>query len=98
MFPAALGKYPGDAFWATMVFFGLAALFPKTRTIQTAVYALTFSFLIETSQLYQAPWINSIRATTIGHLVLGSGFDPMDFVAYTIGVLVGAFIDRLLRR
>jgi hypothetical protein len=96
MLPAILGKYPGDALWATMVFFGLAVLMPKTSAIRLAVYALTFAYLIEFSQLYQAPWINSIRATTPGHLVLGNGFIWIDFVAYTIGVILGVLADKCM--
>jgi hypothetical protein len=41
---------------------------------------------VEVSQLWHAPALDAIRATDIGHLVLGSGFDLRDLLAYLLGV------------
>ena len=94
--PAVLGKYPGDALWATMVLFGFAFVRPEMAPLKLACLAFSVSCLVELSQLYQAPWINSIRAYKIGHLVLGSGFDWPDIPAYAVGVLAGYALDRIL--
>jgi hypothetical protein len=91
--PASLGKYPGDAFWAMMVLFGLAFLRPADRPRNLAVLALSLSWLVEFSQLYQAGWIHSIRATRIGHLALGARFDAADLPALAAGVLAGLGLD-----
>ncbi len=40
LLPAFLGKYPGDALWALMVFCGLAVLFPAARGRRLAAGAL----------------------------------------------------------
>ncbi len=48
------------------------------------------------SQLYHAEWIDSIRATTLGGLVLGYGFLWSDLVAYTIGVGIGFLFELIL--
>ncbi len=93
VFPITLGKYPGDALWALMVFFGLAFLRPELRPLHLALLALTVSWVVELSQLYQAPWINSIRATRPGHLVLGSQFHWPDLLAYATGALAGLALD-----
>src|SRR5262245_60101673 len=71
IFPAFLDKYPGDALWALMVFLLAAILFPRRSTAWIASTAIAFSVAIEFSQLCRAPWIDAIRATTLGHLVLG---------------------------
>lgn len=96
LFPAIFGKYPGDALWALMVFVGLAFVKPRASTAHLSVLAFAISCAIEFSQLYRAPWLNEIRGTTIGHLVLGSTFSWPDIAAYAVGVLVGALIDALL--
>ena len=96
LFPAIFGKYPGDALWALMVFVGLAFVKPTASTAQLSVLAFAISCGIEFSQLYQAPWLNEIRGTTIGHLVLGSTFSWPDTGAYAVGVLVGSLIDALI--
>lgn len=96
MFPAFLGKYPGDSLWALMVFIGWAFIKPRASTTLLAVLAISTSYSVEFSQLYQAVWINAIRSTTLGHLALGSTFMWLDIVAYTIGILIGTFLDVLL--
>ena len=97
LFPAALGQYPGDALWSLMVYWGIAWLIPSAPVKKVAVPALLVSYADEVSQLYQAPWLNAIRMTTVGHLVLGSVFSWLDMLAYTIGVAAGATIEYLLR-
>ncbi len=98
LLPAALGKYPGDALWAAMIFLLLALLSPRARSSHLALLAFIVCCLVEFSQLYQADWLNSIRSTTLGHLVLGAGFSWADIVAYTVGVAVVALVDTLLLR
>ncbi|MEZ0255649.1 MAG: DUF2809 domain-containing protein [Chthoniobacter sp.] len=98
LLPAVLGKYPGDALWALMVFIGLAFIWPRATTVHLSLWAFAIACVDEFSQLYQAPWINAIRHTTIGHLVLGSVFSWVDIGAYAIGVLLGALFDVLFAR
>lgn len=97
-FPVFLNKYPEDALWALMIFLGFGFLLPSYKTRYCALYALLFSFSIEFSQLYQADWLNTIRKTTLGHLVLGSGFDVIDFIAYSIGILLGVLLEYIFLR
>jgi hypothetical protein len=94
LLPVALGKYPGDALWAMMIFFGLATLLPARKTLHLATAALAVCYAVEVSQLYHAPFIDGIRATTLGHLVLGSTFNWPDLVAYAVGVAIAALVDR----
>jgi len=91
-----LGDAAGDALWATMVFFILSFITPTMPLWKRILAAITFSFAIEFSQLYHAPWIDRIRKTTPGAIVLGSSFSPSDLVCYVIGVAVGAFAEKKL--
>ena len=95
LFPSFMVKYPGDALWALMVFLGWALIKPYELPARLAGFALATSYIVELSQLYQSPWINSIRATTIGHLVLGSTFSMYDMYAYTVGIAFGYGVDAL---
>ncbi|KLA32003.1 MULTISPECIES: DUF2809 domain-containing protein [Bacillus cereus group] len=96
--PHLLNAYLGDALWALMIFTGFGFLFPKIDTKKVAFISLLFCYGIELSQLYHAEWIDSIRATTLGGLVLGYGFLWSDLVAYTIGVGIGMFCEFMLRK
>ena len=98
LFPAALGKYPGDALWAQMVYWLLALWVPGAAAIKLALGSLLVSYADELSQLYQAPWIQQIRATTVGHLVLGSHFSWLDVASYTVGIGILAPMDAWLHR
>jgi uncharacterized protein DUF2809 len=98
IFPALLGKYPGDALWAVMVFCLWGFFVPAWSTGKLAVSALLTSYADEFSQIYQASWINQIRATTVGHLVLGSAFSWFDMLAYTVGVAAAALCNEYARR
>ena len=96
--PDLLNDYLGDALWALMIFTGFGFLFPKIETKKLAFISLIFCYGIEISQLYHETWIDSIRATTLGGLVLGYGFLWSDLVAYTIGVGVGMLGEFMLRK
>ncbi|MEF7633047.1 DUF2809 domain-containing protein [Bacillus thuringiensis] len=96
--PHLLNDYLGDALWALMIFTGFGFLFPKTETKKLAFISLMFCYGIEASQLYHAEWIDSMRATTLGGLVLGYGFLWSDLVAYTIGVGVGVLCEVIFRK
>ncbi|PEA78157.1 DUF2809 domain-containing protein [Bacillus wiedmannii] len=96
--PHLLNAYLVDALWALMIFTGFGFLFPKIDTKKVAFISLLFCYGIEVSQLYHAEWIDSIRATTLGGLVLGYGFLWSDIVAYTIGVGIGMFCEFMLRK
>lgn len=93
MLPAVMGKYSGDILWALMVYLIIGFLIPKLHITYTALAALTFSVLIEISQLYHAPWIDAIRATRFGGLVLGYGFLWSDILCYSIGIILGIALE-----
>jgi len=92
--PRWVHLYIGDILWALMIFFIIAILFKRKSTYWVGAVAIAFSFLIEFSQLYQEPWINSIRHTTLGGLVLGFGFLWTDLVSYAIGISIGVLLEK----
>ena len=94
--PSALAKYGGDALWALMVFLGLGFALPRSSTTHVALIAVGFAWSVEFLQLYHAPWIDGIRATLLGRLVLGSTFNSPDLLAYVIGIGLGAFAEWIL--
>jgi hypothetical protein len=92
-FPPSFSGYLGDTLWALAVYVGCCLLFPSLSTMKIATLAAMTSLLVEFSQLYHAPWIDSTRSTTLGHLVLGSGFDSIDLVCYAAGTGVGVLFE-----
>jgi hypothetical protein len=95
--PNWLGSYAGDILWALMMFLIIGFLFKKLSTLWVGVSALIFSFAIEISQLYHAPWIDAVRDTRIGALVLGFGFLWSDLLCYSAGIAIGIFLEQIIR-
>lgn len=93
--PDFLNTYLGDALWALMIFIGFGFIFRTIKTRFVALLALSFCYLIEFSQLYHANWIDRIRETTLGGLVLGYGFLWSDLFSYFIGIGFGVMMELL---
>ena len=84
----------GDILWALMVYFMMCFLFITHPVKFIMIASLLFCYIIEFSQLYKAPWINELRHTLFGRLVLGEGFLWSDLLCYTVGVGMGVWIDK----
>jgi Protein of unknown function (DUF2809) len=98
MLPRLVAQYAGDVLWATMVFWLLAIAVPGAARLRLAAAALTVAWAVECSQLYRAPWLDALRATSIGALVLGQGFLWSDLLCYAAGVALAVVLDRMLWR
>jgi hypothetical protein len=91
--PAFLAEYAGDTLWALMLFLLVSVVLAGRPLMLRAVITLGLAFLVEISQLYHAPWIDSIRQTTLGGLVLGFGFLWSDLACYSVGIAVGVVAE-----
>lgn len=98
LLPGIINAYLGDALWAAMIFAGFGFLFRNIRTETSAILSLSFCYLIECSQLYHAPWIDAIRSSTLGGLILGWQFVWSDISSYTVGVCAAALLEWAVKR
>jgi hypothetical protein len=88
----------GDALWAAMIAWWVGALAPSMRFVTRSAVAYAVCVCVEMSQLYHAPVLDALRATQIGALVLGSGFDLRDLVAYACGVVLATLLETAVMR
>ncbi|MFT9819167.1 DUF2809 domain-containing protein [Lysinibacillus sp. NPDC056185] len=95
LLPSFIAQNAGDMLWAMMVYFGFRLLLVRKCTLIAIWLSFLFSFGIEFSQLYQEDWINQIRGTTLGALVLGKGFLVEDLVRYTVGIIIATVLDKV---
>jgi hypothetical protein len=96
-----LGKfYPGPGrSWLNNSFGGVpyvilfmalvALIWPRLAPGWVALGVLVATCLLEVLQLWQPAWLQAVRATLPGRLVLGSTFSPSDFWYYLIGAGLG---------
>lgn len=88
-----LVEYSGDTLWALMMYLLVSSTLPSSHVGRRFTVTLMIAFLIEFSQLYHAPWIDAIRQTTVGGLVLAASDFPLSnsravYCAYELGVEV----------
>ena len=83
----------GDALWAAMIAWWTGALAPGWRLATRSATAYAVCVGVEVSQLYHTPALDAARATVLGHLVLGSGFDARDLAAYALGIGGAALLE-----
>lgn len=96
--PTFVASYAGDFLWAAAAFLALGLAVPSVGAARRALFAFLFAAAIEASQLYHAPWLDDLRATIAGRLVLGSGFLWSDIACYAAGVTTSALAESALRR
>jgi len=95
-FPAFVARYAGDTLWAAMVFWILALIWRRAGTLRLAAATTSIAVAVECSQLYHSAWIDAIRLTRVGALVLGSDFLWSDLACYAVGTGLAAGLDALI--
>lgn len=93
--PSVIAAYAGDTLYALMIYLGIGLIFTKYSIKRVAIIALLCSLLIELSQLYHAGWIDAVRHTRLGGLILGFGFLWSDLICYSIGVGLGFIFESV---
>ena len=91
-----ISTYGGDILWTTLFFFLFIIIFPTKKLIVITAYTYAFAVAIEISQLYHNEWIDNIRRTFLGKMILGFGFLWSDLVCYALGALLGLLIATFI--
>jgi hypothetical protein len=95
--PGFIAAYGGDTLWALAAFAAIGLLLPRASTRTIALLAMAVAVAVELSQLYHAPWLDSIRETTLGGLILGFDFLWSDVACYAAGVGLGVCVEIVWR-
>lgn len=92
--PGVLAEHTGDALYTVAVFCALAWWAPAARASRLAAAAFLVSAAVECAQLLTWSWLQELRRSTVGALLLGQGFQWADFLAYGIGAAGAWLADR----
>ena len=89
--------YLGDSLAVVLVYCGVRAVTPLGVRVATAI-ALAIAFAVEVGQ-----WLDYVDRLGLGHvrwarIVLGTGFDPQDLIAYSLGAAAILLVESLRRR
>lgn len=75
-----------EIFWCLFLFFFTAN---KLALFKIPILVFCITCVLEILQLGKVPFLETIRATLIGRLLLGTTFSWLDFLHYMIGCLIG---------
>jgi hypothetical protein len=89
--------YVGD-FLVVIFLYCFFRSFLKTHYVTVALAVLLFSYIIEVTQYFHLIERLGLQHYRLAHLILGSGFEWMDLVAYTLGILVVIGIEAFRKR
>ena len=78
--------YLGDALAVALVYCALRATLDM-RPVPAAALALAIAVTIEFGQYFQVLSLIGLEGSRVATTVLGSGFDPRDFLAYAAGAI-----------
>lgn len=87
-------KVAGDMLYAVAAYYAVALVLRRHR----APVALGYCVAIECLQLHHPPWLESLRATLFGRLVLGSVFSFYDLLSYAAGIALAVGLEEILAR
>jgi hypothetical protein len=76
----------------------LMAARPTTRPVVAALGVLAVTSLLEALQLWHPAWLAPVRATFVGHALLGNTFSWLDYPYYALGAMIGWAAVALVRR
>ncbi|MGE3246179.1 MAG: DUF2809 domain-containing protein [Beijerinckiaceae bacterium] len=86
-------KYGGSVLWASLVYFLLASLLPRSGWRVILAMACVTALGVEFSRLADVAWLNAFRGTLAGRLTIGAVFSLWNLPAYFAGAGLAALID-----
>ena len=89
--------YVGDFLVVILLYCGLKS-FLAIPVKAAAISVLLFAYAIETAQYFGLVRQLGLEQNNVAKTIMGSSFEWSDMVAYTLGVLVVLWLERLLKR
>ncbi len=91
--PDFLADHAGDALWTVAVYLTLAFALPRSSAFHLLIASIAISFAVEFSQLIKVNWLDQLRDTLPGRLLLGQTFVWIDLARYTAGAILAYLFD-----
>jgi hypothetical protein len=94
---AIIPFFIGDILWGLAVFLLMRFIFIYKPVSFAIIVSSIYACATEFSQLYEAPWIDNIRPTFVGRVLLGETFLWTDILCYFVGIGLGLLVELSLR-
>jgi hypothetical protein len=93
---ALVQNYAGALCYEVFWIFAAKAILPRAPMPRIAAGVFLATSVLELLQLSRHPWLEWVRAFFLGRVLIGTSFDPWDFLYYGIGTVLGAFLHQAL--
>lgn len=93
---AWVAAHLGGTLYVAFFYFLARSVHPEGRRGSVALLVTLATCGVEALQLSDASWLETLRSTTPGALVLGSTFSWIDFPFYALGGLLAPFMDAVV--
>ena len=90
----SMGGLIYEIFWCLVI----ALIFPSVRSGKIALLVFFVTSSLEFLQLWNSPFLESIRSNFIGRTVLGNSFNWMDFPYSAVGCLLGWYLLSVIKK
>jgi hypothetical protein len=90
---AIIRPYVGD-YLVVILLYCLVKTFFRLPVVPTAIGVLLFSYLIETLQYFNLVDHLGLRHIRLAVIVIGSSFEWIDLVAYTLGIATVIAVEK----
>jgi len=87
--------YVGDLLVVILIYCFVKSFF-NTPVFPTAIAALIFSYIIEILQYFNIINLLGLQNSKTAATIMGNSFAWFDLIAYTLGITLVLFIERLL--
>lgn len=88
--------YVGD-FLVVILMYCFVRSFLSTPVIKTAMGVLLFAYLIEVLQYLKIVERLGLQNSPLARTIIGSSFEWIDLIAYTLGIFFVIIIERVLK-
>lgn len=90
-------SYIGDYLVVILLYCALKSIV-DTSVEKTALGVLLFSFVVEGLQYLRLVEVLGLQHSRLAKVVLGSSFEWMDLLAYTLGIATVLLLERIAKR
>jgi hypothetical protein len=89
--------YIGDVLVVILIYCFIKS-FLNLKVLTAAFLVLLFSFSIETLQYFNLVEKLGLEHNKIAKIVIGSSFEWVDFIAYTLGILIVLTVEKWIAK
>jgi hypothetical protein len=88
--------YVGDLLVVILIYCFVKS-FLNTPVIKTCIAVLIFSYTIEVLQYFNIVTMLGLQHSAIARVVIGTSFEWIDLIAYTLGIIIVIFAENFFR-